>query len=140
MNQIPHFQQPLQSPPRILLLSSIQHANTFGGPVLLYRHLVERKDFKVLCIGPKEAIAIREPRFLRSVIERVARTRFNQYIKNYEQLYRFRNLNRKLKAQVDSFSPQAVLTVAHGPLFLLAQKTAKAREIPLISIFHDWWP
>jgi hypothetical protein len=32
------------------------------------------------------------------------------------------------------------MTVAHSELWKLAAKAACARKLPLVSLFHDWWP
>lgn len=126
--------------PRILLLSSILPAETFGGPVLLHRHLVDRDDFELLEIGTAEIQAVKEWRPVETIANRLSKTRFSHHVRHYEQIFKYRRLNHELKRRIETFQPQVVLTVAHGSLFWLAKKVAKQLELPLVSIFHDWWP
>ena len=46
----------------------------------------------------------------------------------------------KVRALLDSFSPQAVLTVAHGYTWLTAARYAERAGLPLHLIVHDDWP
>lgn len=36
--------------------------------------------------------------------------------------------------------PDAIVTVAYGGLFNAARRLAQSLQLPLVSIFHDWWP
>jgi hypothetical protein len=41
---------------------------------------------------------------------------------------------------IDPTSIDVVLTVAHGDAYCSALRFAKKHGLPLVSIFHDWWP
>lgn len=126
--------------PKILLISSIIPELTHGGPIVLYRHLVERDDFNVLVIGPDEMKSVPDFPFVERIASRLSTTRFHMIANEYRQMWRDRRLNAELKQRIAKFEPHVVLTVAHGPLFWLAQKVAKKMKVPLVSVFHDWWP
>lgn len=124
---------------RLVLISSIQPAKTRGGSLVLYRHLMERSDFEILTIGPEE-VQRAQDELLDRIFKRLHTTRLHKLSFEYETLYKYRSLDSNIKMEVDRFSPDAVLTVAQGPLCLLAKRVADSLHVPLISIFHDWWP
>jgi len=39
-----------------------------------------------------------------------------------------------------TYSPDLIMTVAQGDLWKVATRQARKQKIPLITIFHDWWP
>ena len=123
---------------RVLLLSSIIPANTYGGPLVLHRHLREQNDLEVLEIGDKDVVGQRAS-LLDRAVTRLTRTRFRQVALHLKHL-RGESLPSEVESRINRFDPQVVLTVAHGRLFWLALKFARRRRLPLVSIFHDWWP
>lgn len=50
------------------------------------------------------------------------------------------NLDRRLRAAVDDFHPQAVLTIGYGFGWIAAARLARRLELPLLFIAHDEWP
>lgn len=109
----------------------------------MYHHLKQHDDFEVVEINNSSLQAV-EVSVLRRVINafyrRISRTRWHRWAKGYEQLWRHQKLPQKLLKSVRQFKPDVVLTVAHGNLFWLAHKVARQLQIPLVSIYHDWWP
>lgn len=74
------------------------------------------------------------------VMTRLARTRLHQVAGHYNELWKYRRLDNNLRREVDLFRPDVVMTVAHGPLAWLAKIISKQMELPLVTLFHDWWP
>lgn len=109
----------------------------------MYHHLRQHDDFEVLEIN-NLLLKKAEISFLRRVIDafyaRVSRTRWHCWARGYEQLWRYQQLPKGLLKRVRQFGPDVVLTVAHGNLFWLAHNVAHQLQLPLVSIYHDWWP
>lgn len=114
-----------------------------GGSAIMFCHLKQHDDFEVLEIN-NSLFQEAESLFLHQVINalsaRLSRTRWCHWTRGYNQLWRYRKLPHRLLKSVRQFNPDIVLTVAHGNLFWLAYRVAKQLRLPLVSIYHDWWP
>lgn len=128
---------------RLLYLSSVPLRDETGGSVVMYHHLDEHNDFEVLEIN-NLSLQSTKTSFLRRAVDtcfsRISRTRWHLWGHSYEQIWRYRVLPRSVLKDIRLFAPDVVLTVAHGNLFWLARVTAKRLQLPLVSIYHDWWP
>jgi glycosyltransferase involved in cell wall biosynthesis len=129
---------------RILYFSSISLNPTIGGYLVMYHHLVAKNDFEVLEINNQviEEHEKKSPffRFLNPLINRLRRTRLNRLFLVYDFLFRYKFLPTSLTDKIKLFAPDVVLTVAHGNLFWPAIRVSEKFKIPLVSVYHDWWP
>ncbi len=123
----------------ILYVGNVRSERGIGGSVVLHRHLeAARERFDVEVLSPPAAW--KKPW---SFCRRLARflQRFGSH--SAENLCRWIDerraepwLNRKLKGAKNAI----VLTVAHGHLAYVGADCAKKAGLPLVTIFHDWWP
>lgn len=130
---------------KLLYISSIPLEKGPGSYLLMYRHLIEKDDYEILEINNSTITEYESSLLLTQVIEKLvkryfSRTRFTLWIRDYNQLNRYKNPSKKLIQKIKNFAPDAILTVAHGNLFWLASVIAQQLKLPLISIYHDWWP
>lgn len=129
---------------RILYISSIPLTESSGGSIVMFNHLKKRKDFDVLEINNQTILQYQlnsyYGRIQNACWKRINRTRFNKWIESFNQLDSCWKIPRQLEITIEEFHPDLVMTVAHGNLFWLANKVAKKTKIPLVSIYHDWWP
>lgn len=72
-------------------------------------------------------------------VPRLLRTRFTAWYSSWLTLAAGWRTGR-LRAVLEGFEPEAVLTVPHGYAWLAAAAYARARQIPLHLIIHDDWP
>ncbi len=121
--------------PRIMVLSDVQPKDSSGGELLLFRHLVDSKDFDIAVAEPSLPTV-----FTTRMWRRLRRSRFFDLCKDVEVLCASTQPTVRLLRQVQAFEPDAILTVAHGPAFEQAGEVARHFGIPLVTIFHDWWP
>ena len=122
---------------RALLISSVLPENTTAGNVILYRHLVQNAEINCESYG-----------------DQIVRTTFASVLRNA-----FGRLPRQSRLRASAFSllgghwightlsriqtrdsAAVVITVAHGDLFSVARRFAARNGLPLVSIYHDWWP
>ncbi|AFZ20136.1 hypothetical protein Mic7113_4443 [Allocoleopsis franciscana PCC 7113] len=128
---------------RILLISSVLPRNTTGGELLLYRHFLNFPGLSLAmatddCQGllTAEIIEIKANRLL----NRLARTRFAKWFHDVFQCFNTFHNSQKIRTYIKNNKPDIILTVAHNELCWLAQQISQEFNIPLVTIFHDWWP
>ena len=121
---------------RLYFHSDVLPADTSAGELLLHRHLFESDAFCVnssFCKG-------RSSVFQSPLWDRLKSTRFSKLCASLE----YRRLSYLPSASVirhaRDFDPQLVITVAHGRKFVEAHELSKILEVPLVTIYHDWWP
>lgn len=115
--------------PFFYLISSIlPAADKTGGQIVLHRHLLERSDFEF------EILDV--PQKTYSFFKLLERSFLRTYIKAFEQYYTWSDTS-VLRAFPP---PDFILTVAHGRKCFAAMAAAKYWNVPLITIFHDWYP
>ncbi|MEI6701948.1 MAG: glycosyltransferase, partial [Deltaproteobacteria bacterium] len=125
-------------PVKVALVSSILPNQTTGGEIVLHRHLSDQKtiDLHVFDGSPENR---KLNAFGGVLFSRLQRTRFSKWVEDYWAMaagvWVDRYLHRNNSAGFD-----IVLTVAHGDAFLSAIRFAERNNLPLVSIFHDWWP
>jgi len=128
---------------KVVLISSIVPGNAGGGSLLLRRHFKEPGDIDLLVVsgglvsGFNHVVV--KHQFSSRVFMRVAKTRLSRWGLDCQEFFLPCNPNQI--AQIcRSFKPDAIMTVAHGGFWRLAVREANASGIPLVTIFHDWWP
>ncbi len=111
------------------IISFVKPSNKFtGGDIVLYRHFIERPglQFKLLDV----------PIVKNSFFKRLEKTRFGSYIKSLQPFYE--------TAATELFKsipkPAFVFTVAHDRECFAALKAAQYWNVPLVTVFHDWYP
>lgn len=117
------------SKPKFYLISSILPDQTkTGGEIVLYRHFVQRHDFEF------EIVNI--PRKVFGPFAALERSRFRTYVRAFTGWYESFDMSviKSLR------KPAFVLTVAHGRDCFAAAKAARYWDVPLVTIFHDWYP
>lgn len=134
---------------RIALLSSVFPRETVGGEIILWRHvslLLERHPEAVLRIFaceeqpddlPGGCTYARIAR--RSFMDRLSLSRFHRIAHDFIQNGLMVSKRDALE-KVEAFQPDLILTVAHGELFPVALTVSRRLDLPLYSIYHDWWP
>ena len=137
---------------RILLISSVLPRDTTGGELVLYRHFSQEPQFRLAIARsvPMEAIAINDFQdcLAEEIIEiqanqlltRLTRTRLSRSTHDLLQCFSTFHDTKKLRHYVQNKKPDLILTVAHHELCWLAQQISQQFNIPLVTVFHDWWP
>lgn len=120
-----------------IVISSVQPIPTTAGEVVLYRHLSQLKDWKISVVADS-----REKHSLQwwsKLSKRLSQSRLNLWMNDLEVLRNGSTWNSLLNRR-DISSRAIVLTVAHGDGCWAAQRFAKRKKLPLVTIFHDWYP
>lgn len=115
--------------PKFYLISSVLPDETkTGGEIVLHRHFVQRHDFDFQVVNI--------PRKVSGPFAALERSRFRTYVRAFTGWYESFDLSgiRSLP------EPAFVLTVAHGRDCFAAAKAARYWNVPLVTIFHDWYP
>ncbi len=140
---------------RLLVLSPVLPRRTSGGEIILYRHLARLAEVEtVVAVAAGQAsplgqaLDITAPPGLRTGIqyglERLTRTRLAPWARAIRWTLPARiivpcNLKR-LREHIRYRRPDVILTVAHGDQAWLAMEMAAEFDVPLVSVFHDWFP
>jgi glycosyltransferase involved in cell wall biosynthesis len=107
------------------------------------RHLVERKDFETFVLTNHRFFVpgISSHCFLRPVwLERVMRTRFRRFIRQFEMLFLGRWMLTTALRMASEFKPDLVFTIPDNDVSWCAYLTARRLKLPLVTNFQDWWP
>src|SRR5438067_602238 len=120
---------------RVILISSVQPEPTSGGELLLYRHLCNRPEIH-LDVHAEESTRSRWRSVEHRLVARLAQTRFAEWAHDLS-IWR---TSPRLAREIETDKCSVVLTVAHGNAFGPAVRLAKRYGLPLVSIFHDWYP
>ncbi len=127
---------------QIILISSVVPTPTSGGEIVLYRHL-HQLEFWDVTVVPKPVDNI-EGNFSHKLMARLSRTRFHPFVKDWEVILEVLRHDNYWDKNLDIHGSQnktsIVLTVAHGDGCWAAQRFAQKHKLPLVTIFHDWWP
>jgi glycosyltransferase involved in cell wall biosynthesis len=116
---------------KVLVVSTVTPKPTGFGEIILHRHLCERRDLSVEVVPcPPEPITLRA----------IRRTPFRRLVEAHQVLRQGRRWDRAARGAVEAARPGIMLTVAHGDGFHAAFRLAKETGLPLVTIFHDWWP
>jgi glycosyltransferase involved in cell wall biosynthesis len=121
----------MESPVKILVVSSVTPKPTGFGEVTLHRHLVGDPRLKVEVVPHPGS-----PRLVR-LLRRTAFRTWLEALEVQRQGYRW---DDRARAAAKVFKPQVILTIAAGDGCHAALRVARELGVPLVSIFHDWWP
>lgn len=123
---------------RVLLISSVRPEPTSGGQIVLHRHLCEEPRIELIVHDYEPGIWTANG-IIRRLFGCLSRMGFDRIAQDFWALWKGRWLDRSLFG-IDVDDRTVALTVAQGDSFPAAARFAKSRGIPLVSIFHDWWP
>jgi len=126
-------------------LSSIPCDTGGGGGLQIHRHFAERRDFAF-----EDCTVRRRPwiwdrwlgvHFARSaVFKRIRSSRLFPGFLLVECIGGIRREATEIERVISSRRPTAILTVGYGRECFVAEEVSRMTGIPLITIFHDWWP
>jgi len=124
---------------RIILISSVMPSPTSAGQVLLFRHLVDDPniDLKILDLQARKK-GFRS--LFRKILCSLSNSKCRRYASDITALWKGRWLDSELPEPVNTKNTTVVMTVAHGDVCYAAMRYAKKYKLPLVTIFHDWWP
>jgi hypothetical protein len=133
--------------PRLLVISDVNAERTGGGALVLYRLLRTYPPDRLLVVsrptdnwrGAIERLPEVEYHDLSYQIPRLIFNRFNPFWPVVMSKFITRRAPEVLRL-AESFRPQAVLSVAHGYMWFVADKVASRLGVPLHLILHDDWP
>lgn len=129
---------------KLAYYSSIPCEPTFGGPLQIYRHFRERKDFDLIDLNvARENLWsdwIGERVASSSIFQRLSNTRLYPWFLSRAYTTRLRRESEILAARIQASGAQAVVTVAYGRRCYVARNAAQLLGLPLITFYHDWWP
>jgi glycosyltransferase involved in cell wall biosynthesis len=128
---------------RILLISSALPRDTTAGEVVLYRHFSRFPELK-LAIATDDLEGLLAENLLEikanPILNRLTITRFSRWAHDICQcLTPFFNY-KILRDYIKNHNFDLIVTVAEGIHWIAAQKMSQEFNIPLVTIFHDWWP
>lgn len=127
------------SPIRLVYVGDVPSEPTGGGSMLLHRHLEgARSEFSVDIPSFRAQGSWGMMRRLAALLGR------RGYRRQAETLYGWIN-GRWAEGQVERLlravtGQTVILTVAHGDLCYTAARCARDLGLPLVTLFHDWWP
>lgn len=123
--------------PEIIVISSVSPAPTSAGELVLYRHLIQAQSWKISVVpNPKKL----NRKAIAKIVARLSRTRLHSWINDFNVITCGQNWENLLKSHQPTTKNTIVLTIAHGDGCWAALRYAKRHNLPLVSIFHDWWP
>ncbi|MBD2280326.1 glycosyltransferase [Aphanizomenon flos-aquae] len=130
--------------PKIIVISSVSPQPTGAGQMLLYRHLSQANGWDVQIVpNPDDNQTYR---WQTKLIKRLEHTRFHRWSHDLDILDNGNNWNAIIANYYQQPSNSIrenntiVLTVAHGNGCWAAQRFAQKYQLPLVTIFHDWFP
>jgi glycosyltransferase involved in cell wall biosynthesis len=124
---------------RVLLISSVQPRDTSGGELVLHRHLCRPSNWEFELYGT-EPEQFRIGILDRRLAGRLNQTRLRRWAQDYLLLRDGRWLDKELRHTRLSRRQTIVMTVAHGDACGAAVRFARRHHLPLVTVFHDWWP
>ncbi len=133
--------------PRILLVSIAPPRNDCGGRIVMHRHLVERRPFKLHVASDadfSEDLLVHTPLRLPYLIRRLRKSRFGPrvaaWITDYENFIWPLTTNQALENAIKDVKPDLLLVLADNSLSKLAYRSARKHGLPLAGLFLDWVP
>ena len=129
--------------PRLLYVGDVPVEATYHGSALLYR-LLQRYPAERLCILETAGRSVMPDRRLPGVRYRFLAHGKTRWLNT--RFFRWYSLSLALRAPwlasrvadaIGDFEPEAVVTLAHGSLWMAAAAFARQRRLPLHVIVHD---
>jgi glycosyltransferase involved in cell wall biosynthesis len=127
------------TPIRVIVISAVRPELSSGGQLILYRHLCGSPGLQLEIHGA-ESPSLKPSIALRRFVARLRRTRFHRWEQSFQIWQDGRWLDGLLPKRIKPGDRTLVLTVAHGDVSSAARRFARRHHLPLVSIFHDWWP
>jgi glycosyltransferase involved in cell wall biosynthesis len=128
---------------RILFISSALPRDTTAGEVVLYRHFSHLPELSLAIASDNlEGLLAENLLELKAnrILDRLTRTRLSLWIHDLCQcLHPFFNY-KIIRDYIKNHQVDLIVTVAEGIHWIAAQKISQEFNIPLVTIFHDWWP
>jgi|ERR1051326_6630757 glycosyltransferase involved in cell wall biosynthesis len=122
-------------PIRVLVVSSIvPNALGSGGELVLHRCL--ELNPRIEC----EVVRWQRFPFRLKVIGKLREIGLRSLSQTWECLFPVLPTDKMVHDLIHSFRPHVLVTVAHGWWHIKARRVAKQFELPLVSLFQDWWP
>ena len=123
----------------MILISSMTTDMRCAGSIILRRHLVDNPwiDLQLVKTEPGKW-TLRG--VMRRVLGRLGQTKLRRFSQDAMALWRGRWIDAELAAPEATELNAVVMTVAHHEGCYAAMRYAKRYHLPLITIFHDWWP
>ena len=132
--------------PQLLYLADVPVEASYHGSALIYRLLQRYPPDRLLIVegnlfrpGTDRRLPGVRHETLHIGWRRLFNSRFHDAYSRW-LLSRARSRASRVRARLGGFSPQAVLTVAHGFSWVTAASYAEATGLPLLVIVHDDWP
>ena len=132
--------------PRLLYLGDVPLEASYHGSALLYRLLQSYPSDRLRVIEGSIYKSLPERRLpsvsygiLQTGFTRLLNTRLHDWYSLWLSL-RAAAWAQRVPALLGGFEPDAVLTVAHGYLWVTAAEFARRQGLPLHLIVHDDWP
>jgi hypothetical protein len=132
--------------PRLLYLADVPVEASCHGSALIHRLLQDYPCGDLRVIEGSEAPSISSRRlegvtYFHSppAMSRWMHTRMGRWVGTARTL-RAESKAPGIRKSIGGFTPEAVLTVAHGDSWLTAARFAKQENLPLHLIVHDDWP
>jgi glycosyltransferase involved in cell wall biosynthesis len=120
---------------KVLVLSSVlPNARASGGELVLHRHL------KVNSHIQSEVVSWQRFPFRLKLIGKLKQLGFRSLPQSLECLFPVLAPAKMVHDLIESFRPHLLLTVAHGWWHIQARRVARELNLPLVCLFHDWWP
>ncbi|OUL29873.1 hypothetical protein BV372_22525 [Nostoc sp. T09] len=132
--------------PRLLYIGDVAVESTTGGSALLYRLLQNYPSDRLCIVEGNITKSQADQRLPKVAYETISvgsnRLLHSRFVLPYRScLYlsaRWRS--RQLSKLIETFQPDAILTVAHGFSWLTAAELGAQHKLPLHFIVHDDWP
>jgi len=136
---------------KVIVISSVAPEPTSAGQILLHRHLTQLVGWDVkVNANPYQTKNLANHRWQTKLIRRLEYTRFHRFCYDLEFIDQGKSWSDVIDIYQKDFDKQKnqtinnhntiVLTVAHGDGCWAAQAFAQKYNLPLVSVFHDWWP
>jgi glycosyltransferase involved in cell wall biosynthesis len=132
-------ESPINQVIRIFVISSVRPEPTSAGQILLHRHLVNQPGVVFESFG-FEPVLLTASSAVRRAAGRLAQTRLQHFAHDFWAWRDGRWLDGLLPRAVPAGEQSVVLTVAQGDACGSARRFAQKHRLPLVTIFHDWWP
>lgn len=128
---------------KILLISSALPRDTTAGEIVLYRHFSQVPEWNLtIATDNSEGLIAEDVLEIKTnrILNRLAITRFSRWTNDFCQcLHPFFNY-KNVRNYIKKHKPNLIVTVAEGIHWIAAHQMSQEFNIPLVTIFHDWWP
>jgi glycosyltransferase involved in cell wall biosynthesis len=120
---------------KILIVSSVvPDARASGGELVLHRHLELNPEIRC------DIVRWQQFPLRLKFIGKMRQLGFQSFSRSWECLCPVLPSTRLVQEFIERFQPDVLLTVAHGWWHISARRVARELNLPLVCLFHDWWP